>query len=73
MVNTQVVLDERWVMEGAQAFKQGAQRWQAWNAVIQNHTRFGRLSEEEQAGYVSAALAMVRELDRRWLDSPDIW
>ena len=68
----QFLLEEKLVMEGATAWKQGPQRWRVWNALLQNHVQRGRLSIEEQEAHVEAAMAMVRAKDREWLDDPDI-
>ena len=67
------VLKEKTVLEGAQAFKAGNQRWAAWNALLRNHVQHGRMTEEEHEAYVAAALAELRKQNQAWLGPPDIW
>lgn len=70
---TTVVLKEKLVMEGVQAWKAGAQRWTAFNAILRNHVQRGRMSMTDHEAYVNAVQAHVREQNRAWaLDAPDI-
>jgi hypothetical protein len=72
-METTVVLQEKLVMEGVQAWKTGAQRWMAFNAILRNHVQRGRMSMTDHEAYVVAAQAHVRAQDRAWaLDAPDI-
>lgn len=70
---TQLILDEAQVAEGAREWYAGQQRWRAWNAVLLNHVKQGRLREDEYEAIVAAALAAVHDRNRRWLQDPDIW
>lgn len=72
MENT-VVLKEKLVMEGVQAWRAGSQRWAAFNAILRNHAQHGRMSMTDHEVYIGAVQAHVREQDRAWaLDAPDI-
>ena len=68
-----IVLNEKLVKEGAQAWREGLQRWAAWNAILRNHVDFNRMDEDEAEAHIDAAMAEVRAQDRHWLEAPDVW
>jgi hypothetical protein len=72
-METRAVLQEHIIMDGVKAWKAGTQRWQAFNAILRNHARHGRISMDDYESYVNAVQNYLQAQSRSWaLDAPDI-